>query len=152
MRAPRMLNSVANWLVLVAVVLGASLTAGCKSYHYYDIDVKFMSGFTLENAGMIQICTLNVSGADHGAFAFPDNDSTKGPVCPIQSNWPDLGTFEYSTFEDSGTLNFLVSAYNMTAPVPANCFAAGSLSVDATSAITTSDTLTLSMTTSGCAQ
>ena len=156
MRAGQLVSKlVAHKVVLGALLLGASLMAGCKSYHYYDVDVKFMSGFTLESAGMIQLCTLNVSGADSGAFRFPDNDTNTGvPVCPVQQNYPDLGTFEFSTFEDSGTLHFVVSAYNMntTPPTQNNCFAAGSVDIPASSAITTTGMITLSTTTSGCVQ
>ena len=144
---------VAHKLVLGALLLGASLVTGCKSYHYYDVDVKFMSGFTLESAGMIQVCTLIVSGADNGSFTFPDNNSD-GPICPVQQNYPDLGTFEYSTFEDSGTLHFVVSAYSKdtTPRQQSNCFAAGSTDITATSDITTTGNITLATTTSGCVQ
>ncbi|HEY4392580.1 MAG TPA: hypothetical protein VGP64_00885 [Polyangia bacterium] len=149
MRASRFLEK----LALVALALGATLGMGCKSYHYYDVDVKFEGGFTLENAGMIQLCNLNVSGADTGGWTFPDNDTNTGvPICPVGKNYPDLGTFEYASFEDSGTLHFVVSAFDQTAAIQANCFAAGSTDIQATSAITTTGTITLSMTTSGCAQ
>ena len=140
-------------LVLATLVLGASLTTGCKTYHYYDIDVKFSASFGgISNAGMIQVCSLNVSGADSGGWTFPNNDSTGAIICPIQNNYPDLGTFEFSTFEDSGNLHFLVSAYTMAQQVQANCFAAGSTDIQASSAITTMGNITLNMTTSGCAQ
>jgi len=149
MRADRFVHK----LVLGALLLGASLVTGCKTYHYYDVDVKFAPGFTLADAGMIQFCTLMVSGADSGSFTFPDNNSTP-PICPVQDNYPDLGTVEYATFEDSGTLHFVVSAYTAehTPPDPSTCFAAGSVDIDATSEITTTGNLSLSMTTSGCVQ
>lgn len=149
MRTRRLLDK----LVLGALILGASLTAGCKTYHYYDIDVKFMGGFSIADAGMIQFCQATVSGADSGSLAFPDNNTSTGmPICPIQNNYPDLGTFEYSTFEDSGTLHFVVSAYSTTSPQSGKCFAAGNTDIQATSSITTTGSLELSMTTSGCAQ
>ncbi len=145
----------AHKVILGALMLGASLATGCKSYHYYDVDVKFASGFTLEQAGMIQFCTLTVTGADSGSFNFPDNNSD-GPICPVQKNYPDLGTFEYSTFEDSGTLHFVVSAYNTTSANSSNCFAAGNLDATASGEITTTfasgNGISLSMTTSGCEQ
>lgn len=153
MRADRFAHKLGYKLVLGALLLGASLVTGCKSYHYYDVDVKFASGFTLESAGMIQLCTLMVSGADSGSFTFPDNNADM-PYCPIVNNYPDLGTFEYATFEDSGTLHFVVSAYtvNSTPPQQSNCFAAGNVDVSASASVTTTENMTLSMTTSGCTQ
>jgi hypothetical protein len=150
MRARRFVQN----MVFGALVLGAALTAGCKSYHYYDIDIQFeQPGFMISDAGMLQLCALTVSGADSGSFVFPDNDTTKGaPICPVQKNFPDLGTFEYATFEDSGTLHFVVSGYDMMSALSENCFAAGSTDIGATDAITTPGKITLSMTTSGCAQ
>ncbi len=121
--------------------------------------MQFAPGFTLADAGMIQFCTLIVSGADSGSFTFPDNDTSTGvPTCPIGTNYPDLGTFEYATFENSGTLHFTVSAYTAknTPPVQSTCFAAGNLDANATDDITTilgsGKGVSLSMTTSGCVQ
>jgi hypothetical protein len=153
MRVDRFAHKLVNKLALGALMLGASLVTGCKSYHYYDVDVKFASGFTLADAGMIQFCTLIVSGADSGSFTFPDNNSSP-PICPIVSNYPDLGTFEYSTFEESGTLHFVVSAYTVesTPPDSSTCFAVGNTDVSATSEITTPVNMTLSKSTSGCVQ
>jgi hypothetical protein len=147
MRAARF----ARKLVLSALVLGASLVGGCKSYHYYDVDIKFASGVTLEQAGMLQFCTLIVSGADSGTFDFPDNNSD-GPICPVQQNYPDLGTFEYSTFEDTGTLHFVVSGYSTTSPMSSACFASGSTDIGASDAITTAGNLSISVNSSGCVQ
>jgi hypothetical protein len=151
MRADRFVHKLVYKLAFGALLLGASLVAGCKSYHYYDVDVKFASGFSLEDAGMIQFCVLTVSGADSGSFPFPDNNSNP-PICPIVNNYPDLGTFEYSTFEDSGTLHFVVSAYNTTSANQSNCFAVGNTDVNATSEITTAVNMSLSKSTSGCVQ
>ncbi|HEY6476567.1 MAG TPA: hypothetical protein VI456_08275, partial [Polyangia bacterium] len=93
---------------------------------------------------------------DNGSFNFPDNNTNRegGPICPVQQNYPDLGTFEYTTFEDSGTLHFVVSAYSMdtTPPLQSSCFAAGSADIGATDEITTPGKISLSMTTSGCVQ
>ena len=135
-------------------LLATSLVMGCNTFHYYDIDVKFQSGFSLADAGMIQFCNAKTSGADSGELDFPNNDTTNptGPICPVQQNYPDLGTFEFSTFADSGTLHFVVSAYTVASPQSDKCFAAGSTDIQATSQITTTGSITLAMTTSGCAQ
>jgi hypothetical protein len=136
---------------LALALLAASLVMGCNTYHYYDIDVKFEGGFSLADAGMIQFCNAVTSGADSGSLDFPDNNTNTGlPICPVQQNYPDLGTFEFSTFADSGTLHFVVSAYSTTSAQSSACFANGSTDVQATSEITTTGSITLSMATSGC--
>lgn len=137
---------------LALALLAAPFVMGCNTYHYFDIDVSFASGFSLSDAGMIQFCDAVVSGADNGSLAFPANDTNNptGPICPVQHNYPDLGTFEYSTFADSGTLHFVVSAYSTGSAQSSACFANGSTDIDATSDITTTGSIKLSMATSGC--
>jgi hypothetical protein len=137
---------------LALALLATSLVMGCNTFHYYDIDVKFAPGFALSDAGMIQFCNAVASGADSSELDFPDNNTNRpgGPICPVQQNYPDLGTFEFSTFADSGTLHLVVSAYSTPSPQSSSCFANGSTDIPATSEITTTGSITLSMNTSGC--
>jgi hypothetical protein len=87
-------------LPLLAVVLGG-LASGCDTYHYYDIDVQFTSPVTEGQVSVMQLCLIDVSGAasDEVQLACP----------PVK--FPDMGTFEYSTFADSGPITFTFNGY-----------------------------------------
>jgi hypothetical protein len=65
-------------------------------------------------------------------------------VCPIDTNYPDLGHFEFATFEDSGTLNFTVNGYkavpHSSSDQSGDLCTSGSASVPATDAITETGT------------
>jgi hypothetical protein len=131
-------------LALAVVALGG---AGCDTYHYYDMTLEFGSGWTggLNSAGAAQNCKVTVSGADSHSFFISD--------CGINnsSNYPDTGIFEFATFADSGTLTFTVDAYNGV--TPANClFGLGTLSIPATSQVTTTGTITINPDGTGCPQ
>ncbi len=133
--------------VPVFVVLGASLLAGCNTYHYYDIDVSFGT-IPIEQASLLQVCELVVSGADSKTTTFPSTIIGLAPneksVCPIDSNWPNMGTFEFSTFADSGTLDFTVNGYKGLPVSSDNLCTSGSASIPAGSAITTPGMVTMS--------
>ncbi|HZL18675.1 MAG TPA: hypothetical protein VFG23_13110 [Polyangia bacterium] len=131
-------------LSTLAAALGA---AGCDSYHYYDMTLEFGSGWTggINSAGAAQSCKVTVSGADSHSFSI-DN-------CGINnaSNYPDTGIFEFATFADSGNLTFTVDAYNGT--TPATClFGMGTLSIPATSQVTTTGTIMINPDGTGCPQ
>lgn len=85
---------------MLAVVLGG-LASGCNTYHYYDIDVKFMSPVTATQVSVMKYCVVDVSGAATDEVVL---------VCPPAS-FPDMGTFEYSTFADSGSITFTFNGY-----------------------------------------
>ncbi|HXJ19824.1 MAG TPA: hypothetical protein VMT03_06280 [Polyangia bacterium] len=126
-------------------LLGAAalllLAGGCNSYHYFDITVDFGS-VSFEEAGGIKRCEVFVSGADTDNFVLPSTGA-KRVACPIDSNWPELGTFEYSTFTDSGSLTFTMNAYNMTPPMDSYICVSGATTLSASSAITQTATITL---------
>jgi len=116
-------------LVLGAVALGA---AGCNEYHYYDIRVAYDGAqFNPNMISQVQNCHVFVTGADTADFYL------EGP-CTNGNASTNVGVFEFSTFADSGTLNFSIRTY--VGVEFENClFGSGTKAIPATSAITTSD-------------
>jgi hypothetical protein len=123
-------------------LLGA---AGCDSYHYYDMSLVLGSTFTTALVGEAQLCKVNISGADSHEFNL-----TNCGVNSNDSNIPDVGTFEFATFADSGTLTFTVDAYNGITPTPNCLYGSGMTSQPASSQITQMGTITLQVTGTGC--
>ena len=116
-------------LVLGAVALGA---AGCNEYHYYDIKVAYDgSQFNPTAISQVQKCHVFVTGADTSDFYLEGN-------CTNASATTNIGVFEFATFADSGTLNFMIRTY--VGVEFDNClFGSGTKAIPATSAITTTD-------------
>ncbi len=129
-------------LVVGVAALGA---AGCHSYHYYDIDVQYGASFTLTSSGNVQLGLLNVSGADSGQLDLP--------MSILAGNqFRDLGTFEYATFADSGTLTFTVDLYNGSTATTNCLYGTGSTPLAASGDTTQKGTVTVERTaTNGCA-
>jgi hypothetical protein len=134
-------------LSLCALALIAVGSAGCDTYHYYDMTATFGPGFSENLAGNIQVCELVVTGAD-------SHTSRLDTACPLAGRTPDLypnlGEFEYATFADSGTLNFTVNLYNGRTPVPMCLYGTGTTSLPASSQVTQTGTITLAQTAAGC--
>jgi len=131
-----------RWMTVLGL-LGSIATAGCSTYHYYDIDVQFGT-VTLEQASILQLCDLRVSGADSHEAALPSStvaDSTT--VCPVDRNWPDMGKFEYATFADSGAITFAVSGYKSLPAGSDTLCTSGSVTLTASGTITQSGTITM---------
>src|SRR5262249_44006842 len=92
---------------LALALLATSLMMGCSTYHYFDIDVEF-GPVNEEQASLLQLCTLTVTGADSHSADFPSsvvgldpNDPNAKSFCPPQGTWTGaMGTFEFSTFAD----------------------------------------------------
>ena len=131
-------------LAMGIVALAASGAAGCSTYHYYDIDVSMStSGTTSFNLvgneiGSIQRLVMTVSGADSGQIVMGPNANG----VPISAAG-HLGIVEFSTFSDSGTLNFKVEAYDSTS-LQANCkVGEGNMSMPASGNTTNTGTLTV---------
>ena len=126
-------------------LLGAAalllLGAGCNTYHYYDIKVDFGS-IGIEEAGELKLCDVFVTGADTDRFNLPTTGDKK-VTCPINTNWPDLGEFEYSTFTDSGNLTFTLNGYNDTPPSDNTKCISGATTLAASSEITHNGSITL---------
>jgi len=139
------MTRLARLLVLV-LGLGALGAAGCDSYHYYDMDLIFSSGWVggINSAGAAQDCRVTVSGADSHGF-----DVTNCGVMS-QANYPDVGTFEFATFADSGSLTFTVNAYNGTPYTSACLFGTGSTTIPASSTVTSTGSITINPMGTGC--
>ena len=116
-------------LVLGAVALGA---ASCSEYHYHDIKVAYDGAqFNPNNISQVQKCHVFVTGADSADFYLEGN-------CTNATASTSIGVFEFATFADSGTLNFMIKTY--VGVEFENClFGTGTKAIPATSAITTSD-------------
>ncbi len=126
---------------LLAVVLGG-LAGGCNTYHYYDIDVTFMTPVTENQASVMKLCLVEVSGAASETLTFPGIDSQK-QVCPPTTNFPDLGTFEYSTFADSGPITFTFNGYYDVPPSSGNQCTSSATTLTASDEITQTGSITL---------
>ena len=85
---------------LLAVVL-VGLASGCNTYHYYDIDVQFASPVTDTQVSVMKLCLVDVTGAASDTVVL---------ACP-PTKFPDMGTFEYSTFADSGSITFTFNGF-----------------------------------------
>jgi hypothetical protein len=118
---------------LLAVVLGG-LASGCDTYHYYDIDVKFMTPVTETQVSVMKLCLIDVSGAASDEVELP---------CP-PAKFPDMGTFEYSTFADSGPITFTFNGYFDAPKSSSNQCTSNAATLTASSEITQSGTITLS--------
>jgi hypothetical protein len=119
--------------------------AGCNTYHYYDITLKFDSSqIPEEQAGYLQKCTVDVTGAASDTIVVPDNNAMKS-YCPVTDyrNFPTLGTFEFATFADSGNLTFTFNGYDFTMASSQYLCATGSVSFQASSTITQAMDLTI---------
>lgn len=130
---------------LLWLVATLGLAAGCNSYHYFDITVQFDTTQVPETqAGYLHRCTITVSGASSDFINVPDNNADKS-YCPITDYraFPTLGTFEFSTFADSGKLTFTFDGYYTDQAASTSHCAAGTVSVNASSAITQMATLTV---------
>ncbi len=123
-------------LALAVTALGAS---GCETYHYYDMNLVFSSDWVcgLNSAGGATLCKVNISGADSHEFDLPNCGLTNG------THYPDVGTFEFATFADSGTLTFTINAYNGSPPGPACLFGTGMTNMTASSTVTQMGTITV---------
>jgi hypothetical protein len=117
---------------LLAVVLGG-LASGCNTYHYYDIDVKFMSPVTESQVSGMKLCLVDVSGA------VSDEVTLECP--PV--NFPVMGTFEYSTFADSGSITFTFNGFYDTPKSSSNQCTSGVTMLTASDQITQMGTITL---------
>lgn len=138
-------TSLLSLAALAALSLGS---LGCNTYHYFDVKVLFdEASLPIEQAGNLKFCEVKVSGADNTVEALPTESQQSGNtkvVCPIGSNYPNLGTFEYATFADSGKLTFTFEGFYDVPASGTNQCATGSIDFNASSTITQMGTLTVS--------
>ena len=84
-----------------------ALAGGCNTYHYYDIDVTFESPVTETRPAC-----MNLPGRGFGRGLGHASPSGIGGQAGLSADrTPDIGTFEFSTFADSGQLTFTVNGY-----------------------------------------
>jgi len=95
-------RSLLPMLGLLAVL---GLGAGCNTYSYFQIHVQRDNSFSTPRRARIHDCHVFVSGA---ATA----EQTLEKCSPPSSN--DVGTFDFSTFADSGTVNFDLKLFEGT--------------------------------------
>ncbi len=120
-------------LLLVLGLAAASLgAAGCNEYHYYDVRLSYdATMFSFSDISKVQTCHVYVTGADTKDF-YLNGDCTNG------SGRSDVGTFEFSTYADSGTLDFTIKVY--AGFELQDCLAGtGTKSIPATATTTTMD-------------
>ena len=90
-------------LVLGAVALGA---AGCNEYHYYDIRVAY-DGATVQPQH-------DLPGPELPRVRDRRRHGRLLPGRALHERHPattNIGVFEFATFADSGTLNFMIRTY-----------------------------------------
>ncbi len=123
---------------LCAALFSAALggVSGCDTYHYYDMDVRAMSPVTQTQISGMQFCQILVSGADSHTINW-----TQGIGCP-PSGFPDIGSFEFASFADSGNLVFTFNGYSMNLDSSMLCSTA-STTMPANGTITQAGTITL---------
>jgi hypothetical protein len=138
-------------LVILALAAASVGAAGCNDYHYYDVSVSFNIGsgtnqFAVSGeVSTIQVMVMTVSGADNGSIQIGPNANG----LPLNSG-TTLGTFEFSTFADSGQLTFTATAFDDANSTPDCKTGQGSKAVDASSMTTNDLALVVDKTGPGC--
>jgi hypothetical protein len=137
------MRRLARLLPLLALVAAA----GCNEYHYYDITVSFnqntaSGGFGPNEAARIQVGVFTVSGADSDELRIGPNN--RG--LPLSPGGATLGVIEFSTFADSGTLNFKFEAYCRNPTTTDTKVGEGTTSIQVTSSTTVSGALSVNKT------
>jgi hypothetical protein len=92
----------------LALALPLLAGAGCNTFKYFDIHVTFdPATFNTSSAAEVSVCRVTVSGADSASFRLSDTS------CPSHNNVAPLevGVFEYSSFADSGIMNFKLETF-----------------------------------------
>ncbi len=127
-------------LALLALVLLAFGAGACSSYSYYDLDLKWGTGFDPVKIGSIVSCHLVVSGS-------ASDDVTLDPAACKTATTGELGKIEYSTFADSGNITFTLNAFQYPESNP-NCkLGEGSTTLQAGKAVRVPGTVTAVATT-----
>jgi hypothetical protein len=88
---------------LLALGVLALAAGACNSYSYYDLDLKWGTGFDFTKISTIQDCHLLVSGA------AKDDIILNSLQCSTATTG-DMGMVEYSTFADSGSITVTLTA------------------------------------------
>ena len=119
-------------LALVCLALGAG---ACSSFSYFDLDLKFGTGFDFVKISTIDSCQLLVTGAANDDIVLP------AAQCRASTSG-EFGTVEYSTLADSGNITFTLTASAFPSNNP-NCkLGDGSTTVEAGKAVRKTATVT----------
>jgi hypothetical protein len=90
-------------------------SAGCNTYKYFDVTPTFDHATFQDYSQILTIsrCRVLVSGADTSNFILDrcPNAAAADPYTGITDKSPGGYSFEFSTFADSGTLNFELQAF-----------------------------------------
>jgi hypothetical protein len=130
-------------LAAMALLLGAS---GCHTFKYFDVNVSFDQVIDDGTLKSISRCRVLVTGAESSSFVLER--------CPNRATTGDphqIGVFEYSSFAESGTLNFELKAYTGLNETPACLIADGMVSIPVTAATTIMGSLPVMPMGTGCA-
>jgi hypothetical protein len=129
----------------VALLLGLG-ASGCHTYKYFDISYSWDYA-TVDRAllGGISRCRIHVSGADTDSFPLMG--------CPnLALNDPNVGgSFEFSSFADSGTMTFDFLAYQGLRETADCQVGEGKVDVPVTGLTTIMGSLLVKKTGDGCA-
>lgn len=126
------LSSLFGWCAALILLAGLG-SAGCNTYSYLDVHVKLDDvGFSPTRRAVIHTCHLFLTGA-------VTTDTVLSKCSPPDSN--DVGTFNYSTFTDSGSIMFTVKTFQGTGEV--NKIGEGSTSLTIASGNTVAGELTV---------
>jgi hypothetical protein len=127
---------------LFALVLLALGAGACSSYSYYDLDLKWGTGFDFTKISTIVDCHLLVSGAANDDITLQSAALTQQTKVCSTATAGDLGTVEYSTFADSGNITFTLTAFAFPAANP-NCkLGEGSITLAAAKGVRMTGTVT----------
>jgi hypothetical protein len=121
---------------LGALLFGV-LAAGCNTYHYYDITVTSMSPVTVTELSSMNFCEIVVSGSASDTIPWSGANMMGCP--PAGST---IGTFEYATFADSGSITFTFNGYSQQVD-PSMLCTTGKTTLPANDTITQTDQITL---------
>lgn len=133
-------------VLALAFALGGGLSAsGCSEYKYYDISVKFDNTFNTLSLSQITFCKVTVSGADSGDFRISNCPPPSTSATP-----KDSGVFTYSSFADSGVMNFKLETFTSVSEKP-NCISGGgTVAIPVAGATTLKGDLIVTKTAEGC--
>ena len=129
---------------LAALVLLAG-ASGCHTFKYFDVHVSFDQGIDDGTLGSISRCRVLVTGAESASFVLE-----KCPNRATNGDPHDVGVFEYSSFAESGTLNFELRAYTGLNETPNCLLAEGKVAIPVTAATTIMGTLAATQMGNGC--
>ena len=143
-----MTRSLSRCLCLALLVAAAAATSGCHTYKYFDITAQLDNSWSTTSAFTINICSVDVTGADHDSFVLPSNQ--KCPNRNPSGDFHDLGAFEFSTFADSGEMTFTLTVFQGMSPVMDCEIGKGMVTIPVSSATTITGTLSVPCSATDC--